>query len=118
MSTRVNKINTLLAKRFAELLRSEVEFARDVLVTVTRAETSIDLRYATIYLSVLPAFKAPSTLAKAQRHLPHLQHLLNRELVLRHRPKLRVALDKGEQHASQIEQILAKEKRFGPRRHD
>jgi|GEM_PF-234680 len=115
MSTRLDKINTLLVKEFGRLLREEVEFSRDILVTVTRAKTSVDLRHATIYISVLPAHKAPSTLARAERYLPHLQHMLNRKLVLRRRPQLRLELDKGEQHASRIEQVLAQEKRFGPR---
>ncbi len=115
MSTRLEKVNSLLAKRFAELLRTEVEFDPGTLVTVTRAETSVDLRYTTIYISVLPALKGPSTLERARRFVPHLQHVLHRGLSLRRRPQLRLALDKGEQHATRIEQVLAKEKRFGPR---
>lgn len=118
MTTRLDKVNSLLAKRFAELLQSEVEFAPGTLVTVTHAETSVDLRHATIYISVLPAHKAPSTLERTERYLPHLQHMLHRGLTLRRRPQLRIALDKGEQHASRIEQVLAKENRFGPRYHD
>ena len=118
MSDRIDKINTLLAKESAALLNSEIEFSPNVLVTVTRATTSVDLRYATIFVSVLPSHKGPSALAKIKRHLPHIQYLLNHKLVLRRSPTLRVALDQGEQHATAIENILAKEKKFGSRSHE
>lgn len=117
MSTRLNKVNTVIAKGVAEIIRREIEIPQGTLVTVTRADTSVDLRYCTVYVSVLPAHRGPSSLAKLQRHLPHIQYVLNGKLVLRHRPKLRLALDPGEQHARQIEQVLAQEKRFGPRWH-
>ncbi|MDP2587441.1 MAG: ribosome-binding factor A [bacterium] len=118
MSARIDKINTLLAKESAALLNSEIEFAPDILVTVTQAKTSVDMRHATVFVSVLPAHKGPSTLAKIERHLPHIQHLLNRRLVLRRCPTIRVALDQGEQHASKIEKILAQEKHFGYGSHE
>lgn len=113
MSSRLEQINSLLVKECSALLQTEVEFGRDMLVTVTKAETSVDLRYATVFISVLPERKGPSTLAKLKRHMPHIQYLLNRKLVLRRTPQLRVALDEGERHAAAIERILAKEKRFG-----
>ncbi|MFH0831082.1 MAG: ribosome-binding factor A, partial [Parcubacteria group bacterium] len=81
------------------------------------AATSPDLRYATVYISVLPALRGPSTLASLKRRLPYIQHLLNQQLVLHHIPRLSLALDPGEQHARAIEKVLAQEKRFGPRWH-
>jgi ribosome-binding factor A len=116
MSNRLAKINSLIQKKVSQILR-EIELPLDTLVTVTRADTSVDLRYVTVYLSVLPKHHGPSTLQRLEKRRPLLQALLSKQLPMRPRPSLRLALDAGESHAARIEEILAKEKLYGPRTH-
>lgn len=115
MSKRLDKVNTLLKKEIGKLIQEEIEIPRDVLVTIIKVDTSVDLRYATVYISVLPNKLATRTLTWIKRCLPHIQYLINRKLVMRHLPRLRFELDSGEQKAAKIEKLLAQEKRFGPR---
>jgi len=115
MKQRLYKVNTLIKKELGTILQQHVDLPRDLLATITHVKTSVDLKYATVYLSVLPAKKAPSTLVRLNKRLAYLQRLLNQRLVMRPLPQLRLTLDQGEKHAAKIEKILAQEKRFGQR---
>ncbi len=117
MGTRVAKINTLVQKELSRIILENLEFPLGVLVTITHVETSVDLRHASVYVSVLPVRKMPSSLQLLQRRIGMLQQLLNHRLVMRPLPRIKFVLDPGERHAAKIETLLAKEKRFGPRTH-
>jgi ribosome-binding factor A len=115
MRTRLAKVNTLIQKELSRLIHENLDFSAGILVTITRVEVSVDLRYATVYVSVLPVQRLPSTLQLLQRKAAMLQRLLSKRLVMRSLPRLRFVLDPGERHAARIEKLLAEEKRFGPR---
>lgn len=115
MNTRLQKVNSLLKKEVGRLIREEVELPDDILVTVTNATTSVDLKYATVFVSVLPHNKAPSTMLRLNKRVPLLQRHINKKLVMRNVPRINLKLDLGEQHAADIEKLLSSEKRYGPR---
>lgn len=117
MRTRLAKINTLIQKELSRIILENIDFPLGILVTITHVETSVDLRHASVYVSVLPANKLPSTLQLLHRKIGFLQRLLNQRLVMRPLPRIKIVLDPGERHAAKIETLLAKEKRFGPRSH-
>lgn len=106
---RVEKVNILLRELAASLIARELEFAEGTLVTVTRTATSEDLRYATIFVSVLGGgVTAPQeAMAVLLRHTPEIQHKLNRKLSMRPVPRIRFAIDRGEQHRERIEKLLS-----------
>lgn len=106
--TRLARVNELIRQQLAELLHAEVELPKGVLATITHVETSVDLRHTTVSISVLPQRFQPSTMRKLLTRLNALQRLLNRKLSMRPVPRIRFVPDKGEQHASRIEQLLAK----------
>ena len=61
MSQRIEKINTLLKQEVGKALLSEMNFPLDVLVTIIRVNVSKDLRYADVFISVLPFEKKDET---------------------------------------------------------
>ena len=108
---RVEKVSILLRELAASLIARELEFAEGTLVTVTRAAVSEDLRYATIFVSVLGggATADQEAIAVLTRHTPEIQRALNRKLSMRPVPKIRFAIDKGEQHRERIEKLLSED---------
>jgi len=111
MRTRLAKVNELIRQQLAEIVRREIDLPRSILVTITRAETSVDLRHVDVSVSVLPARAVPSTLRRLRTKLNVLQRLLNARLSMRPVPRLRFVPDRGEQHAARIETLLATERR-------
>ncbi|MEX1064206.1 MAG: 30S ribosome-binding factor RbfA [Candidatus Paceibacterota bacterium] len=106
MSDRLKKVNELLQFEVSKILKSEVETGTDVLITVVRAEASLTLEHATIMISVFPSEKEKETLEKIQKEIYSIQQALNKRLVMRTVPKLRFEIDKTEEQASRIEEII------------
>jgi ribosome-binding factor A len=106
MSFRIDRINELILRTFGEILQSEADLPTDVLVTVSRVETTRNLQSATIWLSVLPVQQAEEVLERLHRDIYALQGSLNRKLTFHPLPRIRLALDYGAQHAERIERRL------------
>jgi len=54
MSKRIKRVNQLIKQEISQILLREIDSLKDTLVTVTRAETTPDLRESKIFLSVIP----------------------------------------------------------------
>lgn len=106
MSQRIDQLNRLIQREIAALIRREIEFPLDTIVTVTRASVADDAESAKLWISVLPFDHAEDALAQLNRQIAELQHLLNKRLVMKFVPKIRFALDTREQHADQVSHIL------------
>lgn len=104
MSRRLEKVNKHLQRICAEVLLTEASVSLDVLVTVSRVDTTPNLRSAEVWLYVLPLEKGPATLKSLQSQLYDLQGAVNRKLDMHPLPRLILRLDHGAAHAEKIEQ--------------
>lgn len=107
---RLDKVNELLKQLIGELVLREVDFGKDVFVTVTRVETSRDLRYSKVLITVFPAEKEEAVLAVLERRIFDIQEQLNKKLNMRPVPKIRFEIDRVEKEAARIEELLAQVK--------
>jgi len=93
MSTRrIDKINNLLAKEVANLFLRELELPPEIIVTVMGVDTSPDLNYADILISILPANKTGSVLSTIRKKTFKLQKAIDRRLEMRPVPKIRFSV--------------------------
>ncbi|MFA6215292.1 MAG: 30S ribosome-binding factor RbfA [Patescibacteria group bacterium] len=106
MSHRVSQVSELIRHELGQLLVEEIEFPAGSLVTIIKVETSKDLRYAKIWLSVMPTLYIKKVLNKLSANAGHLQFLLNKRLTMKPLPRLHFAVDNTEQKAAEIEEIL------------
>jgi ribosome-binding factor A len=111
MSDRLKKLNDLLRDEAGKILKKELEF-NDVLVTVVRADISPTLEHATIWISVLPESKRETALQKINLKIYHLQQILNKRLAMRPVPKIRFEIDKTEEKAARLEELIEKTRKF------
>ena len=93
-SNRINRINEEIQKAVAEMLR-ELKDPRvsGTMISITRVETTPDLRYAKIYVSFLEEDKAKDALKGLKSASGYLRRELGRELNLRYTPELQWSLD-------------------------
>lgn len=108
MSHRLEKLNSLIQQELGLIIKEEVELPIDCLITVSRVETSVDIKHANVYISVIPKNRAVSVIKKLNHNIYHLQKTLNRKLVMHFVPKIRFVIDHSEEHAEKIEKILDK----------
>lgn len=106
MSDRIPKLNKLIKTTLGEILQRDLSLKPGVFLTISKVDTTADLRYAHIFVSVFPETEttyAMKTLAK-ERFV--LQGDLNKRLRMRPLPRLNFKADMTEAEADVIEKIL------------
>ena len=93
-SNRIGRINEEIQKELSSLLR-KVKDPRvsETMISVTRVETTPDLRYAKIYVSFLEEGKAADAMKGLKSAAGFLRRSLGQSLNLRYTPELVWALD-------------------------
>lgn len=107
---RVEKINKLLAREVANLFLKELEFPEGIIATVIGVDTSDDLRYANVLISVFPQKKTNIAAKLIKKNIYKLQKLVDRRLKMRPVPKLRFRLETAKtDHLEKIFERIKKE---------
>ena len=102
----------LLRDELGKIIDRSIEFPEDSLVTITRIVTSPDLRYATVFLSILNA-DSNRVLEILGKNVYSIQQHLNRKLRMRPVPRIRFAIDEEEVRRESVERSLAEIKQKG-----
>ena len=93
-SKRINGINQEIQKVLSDALRTVKDpRVQNTLISITRVETTPDLRYAKVYVSFLEENKAEDALKGLKSAAGYLRRELSRQLQLRHTPEIQWALD-------------------------
>lgn len=93
-SNRINRINEEIQKELSQLLRKVKDpRVQDTMISITRVETTPDLRYSKIYVSFLQDSKAKDAMAGLKSAAGFLRRELGHSLQLRYAPELQWSLD-------------------------
>ena len=93
-SNRINRINEEIQKELSSLLRTVKDpRVQDTMISITRVETTPDLRYTKVYVSFLQEEKAKEALKGLQSAGGFLRRQLGGNLKLRYAPEIVWALD-------------------------
>lgn len=96
MTRRIEKINALLAEETAGLFLTEMDFPPEIIVTVMGVDTSPDLSYADVLISILPASRTGTVLEMIRKKTYKMQKIIDRRLEMRPVPKIRFSVVKPE----------------------
>ncbi|MFH1769059.1 MAG: 30S ribosome-binding factor RbfA [Parcubacteria group bacterium] len=105
-SKRIAKVNDLIRDELGVVLRHELDFADDVLVTVIRVDTSPTMEHATVFISVIPDKRSSAVMRHIKRDIYNIQQELNKKIVVRPVPKIRFEVDTSGDHIQRIEKLL------------
>jgi len=93
-SNRIGRINEEIQKELSSLLRNLKDpRVQNTMISITRVETTPDLRFAKVYVSFLEEDKAKDALKGLKSAGGYLRRELGRALNLRYTPELMWALD-------------------------
>lgn len=106
MSDRVDKVNSLLQHEIGKLLLRDFAFSPEILVSITRVETTSNLIEAKVYISVFPEAKADGIVNALDKSVYDIQYKINRTLRMRPIPKIRFIKEKEISNAAKIEELL------------
>ena len=93
-SNRINRINEEIQKELSSLIRNLKDpRIQNTMISITRVETTPDLRYTKVYASFLQEDKAADALKGLQSAAGYLRRELGSALNLRYTPQIMWALD-------------------------
>jgi len=105
-SIRLDKINSLIQQKVGEFILQEVEIPAECFVTVKKAETTSNIRFSKIYVSILPHEKRDEIFKLIIKNKKFIQNKLSKNIETRNTPKLQFILDIQEEKASSIDTLL------------
>ena len=93
-SNRILLINEEIQKELSALLRTVKDpRVQDVMISITRVETTPDLRYTKVYVSFLQQERAKDAMAGLKSAAGYLRRELGHNLQLRYAPEIVWSLD-------------------------
>ena len=104
MPERNEKVANYIKELSAQFL--ETEGNNTSLITVTSANTSPDLKKATVYITVLPVSKEKTALEFCKRKRPELREFLKKNIPIKTIPFVDIAIDLGEKNRQKIDELL------------
>lgn len=103
---RVQRVNQLIKKELSRIILREIDFPKDVLVTITRVETSSNLIQTKVYISVMPEDKSSQMMGVLNKHIYDIQQALNKRLKMRPIPKIIFVEERITREAAKVEELL------------
>lgn len=104
---RTQRVAQLLKEEIAQLLQREVKDARIGLVTVTDVTVTRDLKYADVYVYVPDKDRRAKALEGLTSAAGFIRSRLGRELRIRRMPELRFVMDRTQDQAARIHELLS-----------
>ena len=93
-SNRINRINEEIQKELSSLLRTVKDpRVQDTMISITRVETTPDLRYTKVYVSFLQEDRVKNAMAGLKSAGGYLRRELGHNLQLRYAPEIVWSLD-------------------------
>lgn len=106
-SNRINRINEEIQRELSALLRRVKDpRVQDTMISITRVETTQDLRYAKIFVSFLQEDRAKECMAGLKSAGGFLRGELARNLQLRCAPELQWCLDDSIAYGARLLKLI------------
>ncbi|HPN96599.1 MAG TPA: 30S ribosome-binding factor RbfA [Candidatus Moranbacteria bacterium] len=106
MSQRISKINELIRQHVSDIMLKELSLKEGVFVTIAKVDTSPDLRYTRVFISIFPESETSYVTKTLEKEIYEIQGELNRRLHMKPLPKIQFHVDKTESKADEIEKLL------------
>lgn len=103
---RIIKVNELLRKLLAEIMEREITLKKGVLMTIAKIDTSPDLRYTRMFVSVFPETESHYVSETLKKELSNIQKHLYTKLHMKPMPKISFEIDTTAQNADVVEKLL------------
>jgi ribosome-binding factor A len=107
MTQRTNRIDELLREEIGRIVTRDIADPRVGFATITKVETTPDLRHARVWVSVIGQPKERSqTISALARAMPFVRRELGRNLRLKRIPDLHVELDEAAERGTRVLHLL------------
>lgn len=106
-SNRIQRINEEIQRELSDLLRNLKDpRVQNTMISITRVETTPDLRYTKVFVSFLEADKAADALKGLKSASGFLRRELGRALQLRYTPEIQWTLDDSISYGAHMLELI------------
>ena len=107
-SNRIGRINEEIQRELADQLRhlKDPRVSQVGMVSITRVDTTNDLRYARVYISALNCQDEKGLMKGLKSAAGYLRHQLGQAIDLRYTPELQFIVDESIAHGAHILDLL------------
>lgn len=106
MSTRIDRINELIKHYINDILLKDLSLKSGVFVTISKVDTTPDLRYTRVFISIFPEREIGYAERTLNQEIYKIQGQLNKKLHMKPLPKIEFKIDMTESKADEIEKLL------------
>ena len=107
-SNRIGRINEEIQRELAELIRQLKDPRVQTMISITRVDTTPDLRYAKVYISVLDEARSKDAMRGLRSAGGWLRRELGARLQLRYTPELVLEEDDSLKYGAHMYDLLSK----------
>ena len=109
MGNRINIINAEIMRAISKIVQTELQNPEiDGLITVTRVETTSDLEYCKVYVSIFSAQNQENVFNQIKHSASYIRKSLSQKINLRKTPYLQFYLDNSQDYGQRIDEVLNK----------
>ena len=110
---RMDLINSEIQKALSHTLTYDMhnESLKGVIVSVTKVDTTPDLKYAKVYLSIFPDNNKEEIFNTIKSSVTFLRREVARNVKLRITPELHILLDDSLEYSQKIDELFSKIKK-------
>jgi len=106
MGFRVEQVNSLIQKDLGLIMSRDLELDEGAFITVTRVETCSNLKFAKVFVTILPEKDRDDIFVYLQKNAARLKKELSKGLTMKFSPSIKFYIDEIEEHAGKIEDLL------------
>ena len=107
---RILKINKLIKQELGKIILTDVDFSKDIILTIIKVKTSADLRHADVFISILPDEMSIEIEKELKENIYFIQGKLNKRLNMKPLPRIRFIADKSGEYVEEIDRIIKNNK--------
>ena len=106
-SNRIGRINEEIQKELSSCIRNLKDpRVQDTMISITRVETTPDLRYAKVYVSILEEENRKPMMAALKKAAGFVRHQLRENMIIRTSPEILFELDQNIEYGIHIASVL------------
>lgn len=106
MSHRIEKVNSQIQKIVGEIIAKNLSLKEGVFLTVSKVDTSADLRYTRVFISVFPFQENRYAKKTLEKEIFSIQGAMNKQLQMKILPKIEFILDERQEKLDEIDKIF------------
>jgi len=108
MSNRIDKVNDFIRDQISLIITKDLALKQGVFVSVTKVDTSKDLRYTKIFISVFPETEIDYATKTLKKEMFRIQKNFNQKFHSKYFPKINFEVDNTGSKITKLDEIFDK----------